>query len=293
MKRILVVYYSQSGQLRNIAKSVLSPVVADANIVVDYYKINVVDDYPFPWTSDAFFDVMPESVKNIAVDIDLRGFPLHNDYDLVVLAYQVWYLSPSIPFNSFLSSDLAKEFLAGKQLVCLLGVRNMWVVAHEYVEKQLNSYGAHVAATITLADQASNLVSVITIIKWLVGGNKKPYKLLPEAGVSEESIRLASRFGESIRKAVIADDYGSLQEELSPLSPAKKRYHLVRIERTASRIFNAWASIIRKKGGPKSKDRLFFVRLFKYYLLFVIFVVSPVVSVFFRTTGAIKHLFKP
>ncbi len=282
MKRILIIYYTQSGQLKQISDSVAGPLMSENDIVVDYYRIKPVEDYPFPWPSDEFFDCMPESVEKVPVELDLSDFPANNNYDLVILSYQVWYLSPAIPVTSFLKSDVAKEFLNGKKVVTLLGVRNMWVVAQEYVKEKLIQNHAKVVGNIVLSDKSHNLVSVLTIIKWLMGGNKGPYSFLPEAGVSEKDIRNAAVFARPIKQALKNNDYGSLQKELVALDGVRVKYHLMQMEKNAFRIFRIWAKLIRKKGEAKNKKRLVRVRLFKYYLLFVIFVLSPVASLVFH-----------
>ena len=97
MKRVLVVYYTQSGQLKEIIDSVLSPLT---EVTIDFLPIDTAEPFPFPWTDEAFFGAFPESYLQIPQP--LKPFQVaHTDYDLVILGYQVWYLSPSIPFNSF------------------------------------------------------------------------------------------------------------------------------------------------------------------------------------------------
>ncbi len=39
MKNVLVIYYSQSGQLKKIAEQISLPFVEDANVNVSYYNI--------------------------------------------------------------------------------------------------------------------------------------------------------------------------------------------------------------------------------------------------------------
>ena len=97
MKRVLVVYYTQSGQLKEIIDSVLSPFT---EVTIDFLPIDTATPFPFPWTDDTFFDAFPESYLQIPQPLQPFNLP-HTDYDLVILGYQVWYLSPSIPLRSF------------------------------------------------------------------------------------------------------------------------------------------------------------------------------------------------
>lgn len=130
MKRVLVVYYTQSGQLKEIIDSVLSPLT---EVTIGFLPIDTAEPFPFPWTDEAFFGAFPESYLQIPQP--LKPFELvHTDYDLVILGYQVWYLSPSIPFNSFLQSEAGKQLLQGKPVITVSGTRNMWVMAHQKVK---------------------------------------------------------------------------------------------------------------------------------------------------------------
>ncbi|WP_238554965.1 hypothetical protein [Chryseobacterium sp. P1-3] len=55
-KNILVIYYSQTGQLeeivRNIARSFES---RKEEYDITYYNIRLKEDFPFPWPGDVFF----------------------------------------------------------------------------------------------------------------------------------------------------------------------------------------------------------------------------------------------
>src|SRR5688572_21882653 len=100
-KKILIIYYSQSGQLGSILENFSGPLKAAGNSI-ETLNISPKNEYPFPWTSKAFFSVMPDCV--LGVTTDLKPFELkEKKYDLVILGYQPWFLSPSIPSNSILN----------------------------------------------------------------------------------------------------------------------------------------------------------------------------------------------
>src|SRR3954465_4219548 len=101
MKRILAVFYSQSGQLRDIIEQLCIP-LEEAGHVVERLQVRLEKDLPFPWTSASFFQVMPDCV--LGAKADLQPFTLAaTRYDLIILGYQPWFLSPSIPFNSLMA----------------------------------------------------------------------------------------------------------------------------------------------------------------------------------------------
>ena len=49
-------------------------------------------------------------------------------------------------------------------------------------------------------------------------------------------------------------------------------------------MFRIWSGMILRKGGPGSKARIGLLKIFKWYLLFVIFAVSPIATVIFYMT---------
>lgn len=280
MKKILIISYSQTGQLDNILQQIAAPLKEDSNIQIDHYKITPEPEYPMPWPSDEFFRAMPNSVLGIPCAIKPLNIPEPEKYDLVILGYQVWYLSPSIPVTAFLKSDEAKQILSGKNVITILGVRNMWIMAHQIIQTLLKKAGGKHVGNIVLEDKNNNLVSVLTIIRWLMDGNKGPYKNLPEAGVSVKDIKNASRFGEIIHHALINNEV-CYQKKLSSAGAVDIHYPIYQMEKNARRIFKIWAGIIEKKKKKGPKSELLWIRIFKYYLLFVIFVISPLAHVVF------------
>ena len=48
-------------------------------------------------------------------------------FDLVILAYQVWYLAPSGPITAFLKSEAGRRLLHGRPVVTVIACRNMWL----------------------------------------------------------------------------------------------------------------------------------------------------------------------
>src|SRR5688572_10701283 len=134
-KKVLVLYYSQSGQLTEIVNSFTEPFKAE-NVSVETVRVKPQKDFEFPWTSARFFDAMPESV--LAIPTPLEKFELKETrYDLVLFAYQPWYLSLSIPANSILYEPQVRNILKDTPVVTLIAARNMWISSQEKLKKIL------------------------------------------------------------------------------------------------------------------------------------------------------------
>jgi hypothetical protein len=291
MKRALVVFYSQTGQLKEIVDSVTAPLGEDFELVFE--ELKPVPPYPFPWRGMPFFQAFPESVQEIPCLLEPFRFNPDQDFDLVILGYQVWYLSPSIPFTAFMQSPQARKVLKGKPVITILGVRNMWVMAQERVESQVRDFGGRLVGNIVLVDPHPNLVSVVTIGRWLMKGERKGKGLIhgifPRAGVPEQNIREAAKFGEVIRGAFRSGRLDTLRGQLLKKGAVEIRPVLLNIEKRGRMMFGFWSRFVLKKGAYGDPAREGRLRLFKYYLWVVIYLASPFVSLIFWVTQKIFH----
>jgi len=283
MKRVLVVTYSQSGQLDNIVSNILSNFSDE--IQVHYEKLIPDPVFPFPWTGNSFWDVMPESVEMIPASIKKPRFDDSVDYDLIILGYPIWYLSPAIPLTTFLQSDKAKKVMNGKPVLTVIGARNMWVSAQEEIKKMIYKNGGKLVGNIALVDSHFNLTSVVTIIYWMNTGKKERYlDVFPKPGVSDSDIENANRFSPIINDAILKNSFEKLQANLLAEKAVKLTPDIVSLEEKGKRIFKVWSKFIRSKGGPDSPERVPRLKMFSRYLLFVIFVVSPIASLVYYLT---------
>ncbi|WLD23824.1 dialkylresorcinol condensing enzyme DarA [Flavobacterium dauae] len=275
MKNVLVIYYSQSGQLKEIADQISLPFVEDANVNVTYYNIQTKKNFPFPWDNDSFFDVFPETFKQIPTEIvPPSNEILQTKFDLVLLHFQVWYLSPSIPINSFLKSEYAKTILNNVPIITISGSRNMWAFAQEKVKVLLKDVNAHLVGNIALTDRNINLISVITIVDWMFHGKKrKVYGFLPLPGVSNQEIKDSSKFGEIILPFLKQENYNNLQQKLVDNGAVEFRWFLLSMDKKANKMFTIWSNLILK--NPAKRKTL--LKVFKGYLFAAIWVLSPIV----------------
>jgi len=297
MKNVLVLYYTQSGQLEEIAKSVSLPLIENNDVDITFCEIKLKKPFPFPWNNQAFFNAFPESFLEIPTEIEpLSDEVLDKKYDLVILAYQVWFLSVSIPINSFLKSKFATHILKNTPVVTVIGCRNMWVMAHEKLKTQLFKLQAKPVGTIVLVDRAPNLISVITIVKWMFTGKKRKFwaGLLPKPGVSETDIQNASQFGSTINNALMEGKLDELQSQLIKQKAIKIDDYLLTVENRGSKIFSKWANLIIKK----KKSRNLWLKAFNVYLFLAIWIISPIVYILhilmypFTKKGRLKRKLK-
>ncbi|CEJ71893.1 hypothetical protein BN1195_04247 [Chryseobacterium oranimense G311] len=284
-KNILIIYYSQTGQLEDIVKNVARPFEArKEEYDVTYYNIKLKEDFPFPWPGDVFFNTFPESYLQIPREI----FPpsdeiLNKKYDLILFGYQVWYLTPSIPIISFLKSGFAEKMMKDTDVVTISGTRNMWMLSQEKLKVYLKNLGAKLVGNIALVDRHDNYTSVLTILRWLTTGQKEKSGMLPAAGISDEEIAGSVKYGNIIEKHFSSGNLSGLQPDLVKNGAVEIRPFLVRVEKVGNKIFTVWSNLIIKK----KEKRPLLIKFFKVYLMAAIWIISPVVLVLHLLTTPI------
>jgi len=273
-KRVLMLYYSQSGQQLSILQSLAAPMIA-AGHQVNFENIQPVEKYPFPWSAYQFFNAFPETFQQKPLALKPLSPVAFEAHDLIVLGYQPWFLTPSRPISSFLQSEDGKRILANKNVVTILGCRNMWLGAQEKVKQRLLDANAHLKGHISLVDRSGNLVSLVTILRWMMTGKKEAFLFFPPAGVAEEDVRGAKKFGETVSAALDCNEYNNLQDKLLQQGAVEVLPSLVLLERRGQKGFKVWSRFIASGGTLYSTGRKIRVYIFLYVLLPAIFVLSP------------------
>lgn len=289
-KKIVVFYYSQTGQILDILKSICST-INGASVV--YKPIVPKKELPFPWNYDEFFDIFPETRLGIPPfgikPIDLSDV---EDADLVIVGGQSWFLSPSLPIQSFFASSAVAEYMKGRKLIFVNGCRNMWVNTFFKIRESAKQIGAKLVGHIVLQDRAHNLVGIVTIARWLLHGQKQASGIWPAAGVSDSDIAEASKFGTTISNTLQTNNFDNLQQQLMAQGAINYVPKIAYVEKVGHRIFGVWARFIRKKGGFGNPARKLRVTAFSYYLFFVLYVISPIVLTIYHLLFPIRVFFK-
>jgi hypothetical protein len=286
--KIALFYYTQTGQALAIADRVCEPLRQAGHEVVRK-EIVPEEPYPFPWSAMDFFQVFPES--RLGIPCRLKPIDLSDvmDAGLVVIAGQSWYLSWSVPVHSFFRSEEIKQYLKGRTVIVTVGCRNMWVMTQQQTREYIRRAGGRYAGFISLQDKAPNLVSVITVVRWLFYNRREATLLLPAAGVSPADISHAAVFGQIIRKALERNGFSGLQADLMREKAVTFLPTVYFIEKNGYRLWGQWAAFIRKKGPYKDPKRNPWLRVFCVYLFFVLYAVSPFGMLFFFLTYPLRR----
>lgn len=276
MQHVLVINYTQSGQLNDILNRFNTPFENSPDFEVEHVEVSPKEPFPFPWTGDAFWGAMPGSVLEEGLELNDFSFN-RTKYDLIVFGYQVWFLSVSLPSMAVLQHPKFKTIISNTPVITIIGARNMWLSAHESVKQHIANAGGKFVANIPFTDRHHNLASVVTIFYWMLTGKKdRMWGIFPIPGVHPEDIAKANQPGELTLKALEKNDFKNLQKDIHNLGHIHLATSVMFMELRAKGVFKIWAKLVRKKGTTPEKER-FWLSVFKYYLLFAIFVLSPIV----------------
>ena len=287
MKKILVIHYSQSGQLSDVVKQFAQPLVDSPDIDVTFENVLPQVDYPFPWPFFRFFDTFPEAVYLDPPPIKPSKLQGDESFDLIVLAYQVWFLSPSLPITGFLKAPLAAKLFKDTPVVTLIACRDMWLMAQEEVKKLLAEMDAKLVGNVALVDKAGSIGSFLATPVWVLSGHKGPHLggLIPRAGVAADDIKRCDRFGQRIVETLSKEE--PLQADLlSGLDAVRVNEALIASEKTARRAFRIWGKLLRTLGPQGSLKRKPVLLIYVIFLIVMIITVVPLGII-------IKKIFAP
>ncbi|MDR0564582.1 MAG: dialkylresorcinol condensing enzyme [Azoarcus sp.] len=274
MKNVLIVSYSQSGQLAGVVDALKKPLETEG-IAVHHEALRPEPAFPFPWPFLAFFDAFPESVRLDPRPILPPNIPPGQTFDLVIIAWTVWYLSPSQPITAFLQSAEAKRLLAGKPVVSVVACRNMWLSAFDTLKALVAEAGGQLVDHVALIDESPSMATFITTPRWMLTGRRNRFLGLPPAGINAQQTAGVARFGAALAHALARDEEKRGLPMLCGLRAVKVEHHLVLTERAGRRVFNIWSRVIRSCGRPGQWGRIPALILFFAYLILMILTIVP------------------
>jgi hypothetical protein len=283
MKKVLVVYYTQTGQAKQALDATLKSFEENKNYQLDYLLVKPKNAFPYPWSYTQFFDAFPETVNGIPCELEPLNIDSHTNYDLVVIAYQPWFLSICVPISSFLQSPEAKKLLENKPIITIINCRNMWLGAQEKMKKRLLDLNANLVGNITFVDRSSNLISLVTVLAFVLKGIKENFMgIFPKYGVTAKDLAHAPVFGKIIIDNLENNQLQHIQPQLNQQGALDIRGNILLMEGRGRALFPLYANYISKKGTQGSEQRRTRVRIFGIVLPTGILLLSPIITVLSR-----------
>lgn len=288
-KRVLVVYYSQTGQLAKVMERIVSPLAEEEGIELHVAPLHSTETFAFPWSFFRFFDLFPEAVYLDPPANNPLEIPDPSAFDLILLGYQPWFLSPSLPMSAFLQSEQARIILAGKPVITIIGCRNMWIEGQKTMRELIVSCKGRLIDNVVLRDQSGPLESFITTPRWMLTGKKEPFCGLSAAGIDHEMIQNSRRFGEAIVAGLKKDTERQNEPMLQGLGAVCVDPRFIASEKIGKRSFRIWGRLVRMFGDRGSWRRRPILIL---YVTFLIALIVSVVPINMAIQTIIRRLFK-
>lgn len=269
MKPVLVIGWSHSGQARRAAESFTRPLV-DAGHEVVFVDIEPTQAYPFPWNVRGFFSLFPESVLIRPAPINALIIP-ERDWGLIILASQVWFLSPSQPIAAFLLSPAAKV-LAGRRVLTLVTCRNMWIRGWRRTVELVVKAGGIVTDRVISTHAGSPMASYFSTLGWMLTGRRDAIKALPAAGIDEAGYGRLTALGTVVAQRLETTE-GALLADQDTASVA--HLHAFGEQFVGAAMFPWMASIIATLSAPGSALRGVFAWAMLAFVLSALFSLAP------------------
>jgi len=269
LKHVVVIHYSQTGQLTRAAKSLVQP-MQTSGCKVSWINIEPITPYPFPWSLRKFFGVFPDSVLGITPPIKPIETELIKSADLVIIASQVWFLAPSLPIQAFFNAMKSEPQnpLRGKKIITLFACRNMWLKAFQLLKNMIFDTGALLIGNVALVDKSPMWASFIMTPRWLLTGKTNQlFGLFPSPGIKENQLADVEKIGTSLinRPSLHNIGFSSVEEKL------------ILPEWIARSIFLFWAATILKIRQLDSRFENIFLTGFVVTLVLSILFLLPLI----------------
>lgn len=278
MKRILLIFYSQSGEAARVA-TIFETEMAGFGHSVTTARLHPQDDYPYPWGSiGRFFDVMPETHLGLPPPIRRPMFDPEAAFDLVVLISPVWFLSPALPVQSFFRTPQA-AVLRGRPVMTVTVSRAMWQQGSEGLKRLLAAAGARHIDNVVVTHQGSPVATLVSTPRALLSGKGgRLMGIFPEPGVADaEHARLMQLA--RVAAARLAETEAPTASLLSGTAAVTVRRWLIAPELAGWYAFHGWARLIRALGRIGNTARMAGVWGFALFLVGMILVGLPVTLV--------------
>ncbi len=251
-KQVLVIWWSQSGQLERVADAFTAPFEQAGHRVVRV-RVRPRVAYPFPWGVTRFFGLFPETVLERPVELEAIEIP-EGDWDLVVFATTIWFLSPNQPMAAFLQSP-HRDVLAGKRVLTLVGCRNMWISGWRRTVARIQAAGGEVGDRVIAIHGGPVFASYFSTLFWMLTGKRDAIKALPAAAIPEATFAWLTELGGLAAERLDRALPGPL---LADRDTASISHTHALGEQLMARVFAVLARIIAALSRPGTALRSFF-----------------------------------
>ena len=225
-KKILVIFYSLSGQTLKAIQSIADP-IRTAGHRVDIERIETMSDrYRIPYNPKLLLWEwgLCWSGQTLRVPIKPVIPPLPpEEYDAVIVGYQTWYLEPSIPVASWLETRNARDLLYGKPIFSVVTARSTWKQSLQRFTEAVSRLGGHVVDNFAICASNPSPHNIVLLSHMLFNGrdpNEGWRTKLGPFGIGEEGVESARLYGQMLALRFSKEEHDTMTSALESNPPS-------------------------------------------------------------------------
>ena len=157
------------------------------------------------------------------------------------------------------------------------------------MKKNLLQAGAKLIGNVVISDPSSNLVSVITTLRWMIFGKKEAFWIFPAAGINAEQLKQTEFWGKITGDYLTNANLNPLHQQLKVSGAVQVNVNLIAFENRGAMAFPIWAKFISSAGSELSKSRILRVYLLAFLLPTAVFLLSPLFKILTTISKVIKR----
>ena len=218
---------------------------------------------------------MPDAVLGPLAGVRPFGLDSSGRFDLVVLAYPVWFLSPATPVQAFFRSPDA-GVLRDTDVLTISVSRAMWQRASMAMKRLLAAAGARHCDNVAVTHQGSPLATLISTPRALLSGKRdRLLGVFPNAGIAEKDMSRVQALASVAARRLMAGHRAGASLLRGEPAVSVTRWLAVP-ERLGWYCFYAAARVIRFFGTVHRGFRTAGVVAFAVFLVLLILIALPV-----------------
>lgn len=202
--RILLLYYSYTGQVRKVLEAA-GEVFAERGCEVVQAGIEFTDPryaqrfsrFPMRRVWPDMLSVLGAQQRGETGQIRIPDAVHDGDYDLICIGSPTWWKAPSMPIRSLLKSDDAAKLLAGKPFAVFVTCRSYWQENYAEVCRLAEAAGGRYQDEIHFTYPGDSLRSMLALTSYLGSGRYRQRYLglrLPPTNIQPAQLDRVRKF---------------------------------------------------------------------------------------------------
>jgi menaquinone-dependent protoporphyrinogen IX oxidase len=202
--RVLLLYYSYSGQSRKVLEAA-GEVFRERGCEVEKAEIEFTDQryaqrfsrFPLRRVWPDMLSVLPAQKRGATGGIRTPDTVRNGDYDLICIGSPTWWQTVSMPMRSFLKSDEARKLLSGKPFAVFVVCRQYWLENLTAVRELAEQQGGKFVDEVHFTYPGDPLRSMLSLTSYLGSGEYREKYLgvrIPSTNVQPEQLQQTRTF---------------------------------------------------------------------------------------------------